>query len=266
MINKEIDKMSFHRVSWVLGGFWVVTMLMGCDGAVPNVNKDLPEEKPEAALVEAQVFIFQEWEKGIDAYQTRVIVTSDFLRMDDGIDAGGFLLFDRKSKNLSSLSHDDQTVLRMKRKPVKVEKPEGMLFSARENDASDMPSMGGKEPVHTTLLTNGEACYDVVSVPGMQPDAVEAMREYLLTLAGEQAQNIYKTPEEFRAPCLMSNLIHYPVGHLEFGFPLREWDYKGYGRALVEVSTQSVSADLFVLDAGYHVYQLSVSGLPAKVQ
>ncbi len=246
-----------------------LAVLAACDAGSERADK-APEQKTEAAAeapgVDAKVFIFREWEQGIEPYKSRVIVTRDYLRMDDGGPDGDYLLFDRKTKVISSSSVGDQTILRMKRKEVglKPENPEA--FSERENDTAGMPKMAGKQPVHVSQMVGEKECYNVVAIPGMAPDAVDAMREYLLTLAGEQAANLYKTPEEFRDPCMMSNLIYQPVAHLSHGFPLREWDYKGYGRELVDMSEEKLPASLFELNDSYHVYQLSDTGIPAKVK
>ncbi|MGV6859332.1 MAG: hypothetical protein ACWA5X_10185 [bacterium] len=260
-------------VSGLGTGFCVLlglSLLGGCDSGNRHEKETAAAaDKTEAVAtgdVDAQVFIYQEWEKGIDPYKSRVIVTRDYLRLDDGRADGDYLLFNRDTKVISSLTQEDRTILRMKRKPVTLEPGDASAFSVKERDASDMPKMAGHQPLHRTLFSGDKECYNVVAVPGMAPDAVAAMKEYLLTLAGEQAENLYKTPEEFRDPCMMSNLIYKPVAHLDFGFPLREWDYKGYGRELVGMQEQKLPSSLFQLNPDYHVYQLSDTGIPAKVQ
>ena len=47
---------------------------------------------------------FIEQERGIDPYRTRVLVTPEFVRIDDGVDNNEFILFDRRAQTLYSVN------------------------------------------------------------------------------------------------------------------------------------------------------------------
>lgn len=227
----------------------------GSDGSASTAN-----ETPQA-----KIFHFLESEPGIDPYPVRMVVTAGYLRMDEGNATDNFLLFDRQSNTIHSVNHEDKTVLRMPRRDLPSEVPESVSLEERAIETEGMPDFAGKKPVHTSYFAGDKNCYDAVAVAGFEPDAVDAIREYLLTLSGEQLQNLNKTPPEMRSECMMANLIYAPVRHLKGGFPLREWDYKGYLRELVNMESEAVEPSLFELDPTYRIYELSASGLPALV-
>ncbi len=215
----------------------------------------------QPTMVAATVLQFQEQEEGVTPYPLRMLVTREFLRMDDGADAKSYLLYDRAQQTILNVNADDKTVLVISRKSLKLpvgSKPE---MDVRDNDTSDMPRLGSQQPVHKTLQTQGKRCYDVVAVPGMLPDVVAAMREYLLTLSSQQIENLDKTPVEMRNPCMMANLIYYPDKHLGYGFPLREWDYRGFVRELVGFEQRQMSDDLFTVADQYQRITLDRSGM-----
>ena len=241
----------------------IVTVIFaaGCDR-----GDDAPSSQPEptpvkAEKVDAEVLTFEEQEEGVEPYPLRMIVTKGFLRMDDGPGSKSYLLYDRATRVIYNVNADDRTVLviedRNKAKPAG-EKP---ALEITDRDTSDMPTMKSQKPVHKTLSTAGKRCYDVVAIPGLMPDVVDAMRGYLLALSSQQAENIDKTPEEMRDPCMMANLIHYPARHLDFGFPLREWDYRGFVRELVDFGNEKVDSGLFTVTSGYRRMTLDRAGL-----
>jgi len=54
---------------------------------------------------------FQEQEAGVEPYPLRVLVNKHFLRFDDGYDASDFMLMERDTQTIYSVSHEDQSIL-----------------------------------------------------------------------------------------------------------------------------------------------------------
>ncbi len=239
----------------------VVLLAAGCDRSNDGAPTQ-PEPTPvKAEKVDAAVLTFEEQEEGVEPYPLRMIVTKGFLRMDDGPGSKSYLLYDRATKVIYNVNADDRTVLVIEDRNKASVVGDRPALEITDRDTSDMPTMKSQKPVHKTLGTAGKRCYDVVAIPGLMPDVVEAMRGYLLTLSSQQAENIDKTPEEMRDPCMMVNLIHYPARHLDFGFPLREWDYRGFVRELVDFGNEKVDSGLFTVTSGYRRMTLDRAGL-----
>ena len=245
----------------------LAVVLAACDSGEPQQQakvaaKSGGEDKPAIpASVKATALLFQEQEKGVEPYSLRMLITPKFLRMDDGPDATSFLLYDRKKKTIFNVNDDDKTVLVIQRRSLGMPESERPELTIADNDTTGMPSLNTLRPVHKTLKAGKNTCYDVVAVPELMPDAVAAMREYLVTLSSQQIENLDKTPVEMRNPCMMANLIYYPDKHLTYGFPLREWDYRGFVRELLDFGQETVNGDLFSVGDGYQKITLGRSGM-----
>lgn len=205
----------------------------------------------------ATILWFDEQEPGVVPYRTRMIVVRDFVRMDDGKDTDDFVLFDRRSGTIHSVSHEDRTVLEVPARPVDREPPYPLELTEFRQPQEDAPKIDGHTPEHLVFKVNGKTCYEVVAVPGLLEDAVIALRQYHRSLAGEQSLTLDWTPPEMQTPCMLANVIFHPARHLAYGFPVQEWDYRGYARALADYREGvTVDAALFRLPEDYRRYGL----------
>ena len=235
-----------------LGAVLLALLLVGCSGG---------DEAPQVQAPAGDLVLhFQESEPGIEPYPVRMLVTSSHVRIDDGFDDSGFVLYDRATRSIYSVTHEDRQILRIDYRPVTIAPPRELVYGQNESSDPQAPTIDGKLPVHYELLTNGQVCHDVVAVPGLLEEARLALIEYHDALAGEQAANLFKTPPEFQSDCLLSNLVFAPSRYLEFGFPIQERTHDGYVRALVDFERGAeLSPELFVLPE-YHEYSINHDG------
>jgi hypothetical protein len=199
----------------------------------------------------ATVLQYEEQEPGTDHYQTRMIVTPRYLRIDDGFDARDFLLFDRQDKTIYSVSAADASVL-----VIKYSAPAGRVPSSQKHEVVEegdrAPDVGGTKVRHYRLLTDNRQCYDLYAAEGLLPQAVAAWREYRESLAAEQARTLAWTPKEMRSTCRLANNIHAPTRLLAHGLPVRYAETNGKVGQLVDYqSNAKVDARLFELPAEY---------------
>ena len=206
---------------------------------------------PVVPTVSATVVYFSDHEQGSEAYRTRMIVSADYLRMDDGQDGRNFLLFDRADATIYSVSSGDRQVLVMPRRTVDI-KPPIRLIRHVVVDTAPFPAVGGHAVAHYELMTNRQRCYDLYAADGLLPDVVVALRQYHAALAGQQAATLAVTPPEFQSPCDMDNNVFSPVRQLDYGFPVRLVDMTGRTTQLLDYKTGfHASADLFQLPPDY---------------
>jgi hypothetical protein len=197
------------------------------------------------------VVYFSDHEPGGEPYRTRMIVSADFLRMDDGDGSRDFLLFDRADGTIYSVSSEDRQILVMPRRPVDVRPPEKFTQEV-VTDAASFPAVDGRKVTHYELLTNRRRCYDLYAADGLLPDVVLALRQYRESLAGQQAATLAVTPPEFQSPCDVANNVFLPARHLEHGFPVRLVDMTGRTTQLLDYQTGfHAAAGLFRLPAEY---------------
>ncbi len=200
----------------------------------------------------AQVFYFREQQdSGTEPYVSRMIVTPDFLRVDEGKASDDFLLYDRKKNSVISVTHGSKSYYRFDRMGKRPDPSGRPAMKTVDNSAGDMPAVAGIKPVYKTYYANDARCRDVVSLPGFKADAVAAMRGFLSVMADQHRATLANTPKQMRGSCMLANFIYAPVAFLDEGFPLKEWDYRGYRRTLVDFREEPVDPALFVIPESY---------------
>jgi hypothetical protein len=238
-------------IAGLLAGIWLLSAASAVWAAADKAGGETAGPGP------ATVLWFDEREPGVEPYRTRMIVVRDFVRMDDGADTDDFVLFDRRTGTIHSVSHEDRTVLEVPAREVQREPPYELELTEFRQPQEDAPKIAGRTPEHLVFNVNGQTCYEVVAVPDLLEDAVVALRQYHRSLAGEQAQTLDWTPPEMQTPCMLANVVFHPARHLAYGFPIQEWDYRGYVRALSDYREGvTVEADLFRLPEDYRRYRL----------
>ncbi|MFV1996480.1 MAG: hypothetical protein ACC641_00580 [Acidiferrobacterales bacterium] len=202
----------------------------------------------------ATVVHYQDKEAGTDEYHTRMIITSEYIRFDDGEGSTDFILFDRKKRIIYSTSSMDKHTLVIKWRKTSLKMPDS-LKNRVEKLKDSVPPIGNKPVTHYRLYTNEKQCYDLFAAKGLLPGAVKAMVEFQETLAVEQADFNDYVPLQTASDCDRVNNIFDPARYLKFGFPVRANDYLGRSRQLVNYkSGEKVDKKLFVLPKGYKQY------------
>lgn len=200
----------------------------------------------------ATLLYFVDKERGGEPYRTRMIVTAGFVRMDGGAtDAEDFLLFDRASGTIYSVSSGDKQILVIRPRVVELKPPAPFTHRVVPDNAT-YPSVGGHKVVHYELLTNNQRCYDLYAADGLLPDAVLALRQFREALAGEQAATAAAVPQPMQSACDLANNVFLPARQLAYGFPVRTVDMAGKSSELVDYKTDfRATADLLRLPEGY---------------
>lgn len=199
------------------------------------------------------VLVFDEYEKDVDPYQTRVIVTANYMRFDDGKGSLDFVLFDRRANIIFNVNSSDQTVISVASQAVKVVPPFKLKNEAHKlDDMKDAPEIAGIKPQHYVFSTNQQHCYDVVAVDGLFNNVLTATRAFNAILASQNAVALENLPADQQQPCDLSHDVFSYNRYLQFGFPIREWDTHGKGRVLVNFRENvSLDKNLFVLPQAY---------------
>lgn len=204
----------------------------------------------------ATVIYFTEQEVDTEPYNTRMFVTRDYLRIDDGKDDGGYILFDRKKQVINSVSVEAQRILVIRKLVTGISKDSTLVHEAKLQD-DEPPEVGGKTVKHYQLLTNKNKCYELFAARGLLPEAVKALQEYRRILAGEHARTAANTPRDLRSDCDFANHIAVPDRHLRLGFPVLMVDMTGRKRQLKDFrKNQNVSKELFQLPADYKSFSV----------
>ncbi len=201
---------------------------------------------------------FTEQEAGVPAYKTRIIVTDDFLRMDDGEESKDFILYDRKQRKISSITYDNQRIFEITHREITLDKPDDLKWEHKEKEAESAPTIDGIKPSGHSFSANNQVCLQIMAAKGLLEKARVALMEYQTTLAGEHAVNLNKTPKNQQLACDTALSIFHATDSLKYGFPIVEWDSAGHHRQLTNYTeNKDVSPDLFKIPEGFESFSLN---------
>lgn len=207
--------------------------------------------------------MFVEQEKDVDPYQTRMIVTQKFVRIDDGEGSTNFVLFDRAKRVVYSINPDEQSVMAIHEKVLakgeKFEPPFKLKHATKEMpELKDAPKINEQSAKHFQLMTNNEICYDVVAIDGLLPNVVTALTEFHQLMATDSRVTFNNMPADLQNACDMTMTTFKPAQQYTFGFPIQEWGKNDYSRSLVNY-TKDYKADekLFDFPEGYKHYTVT---------
>ncbi len=242
----------------------LVTLLVtlsgcGADQHTVGVAPDEPEQGTGNRSVSAVRLVFEEQEAGIQPYRTRYLISSEYVRIDDGADTVDFILLDRRTQTIYSASAESRTILTIMHRIRDAESPLVLELAEKRQPLEAAPTIAGRRAEHRTYLVNGTRCYDVVAVPGLADDAVAALRLYRLVLASEHKRILPHVPADTHEACDLAHNVFAPDRHLRHGLPIQEWDQVGYRRALLDMDVD-YQADpvLFILPEGFRRHSMDV--------
>lgn len=205
-----------------------------------------------AATVRADLLRYEEQEPGTEVYPVRIIVSRGFIRIDDADDAGDFVLLDRATNDLYSVSHEERSILEIRFRHLDPKLPDDLVLEAAIEEDAAAPAIAGKRPLLVDLSANGRTCYHVAAVPGLLEEAVAGLADYARVLANRQFGELQTVPAAMQTPCFLARYVYAPDRHLQHGLPVQEWDGAGYRRALVNYRAGAqIARELFVLPEGY---------------
>ena len=205
------------------------------------------------------VLWYTEQEAGTSPYKVRYFVSKDFMRSDDGDDRGDFVLYDRRSKKIFSVVHDERRVLQIDGEGVVPAVPDALDMSVDKRVDEDAPMVAGIRPVTLQLMAGNQRCYMATVLPGLLTDVREAFLEFNRALAVQQFRSLEITPVEFRTPCFLLRYVYATDFSLVHGLPLFDLDESGDRRVLLDYEEDvTLDAGLFALPVGYQVQQPGV--------
>ena len=245
---------SFNIIKSVIVLF-IILFLLACTfkSTKPNPSANTVK-KPENA---GYMLMFSEMRPFEPESSVRMIITDDFLRIDEGPKSVDFILFNRKTKSIFNVVKDDESIMLIKPTEKNVEPPFPLRWVIKsETSQALMRTQNSNEAAatHYSYRLNDKPCYNLVTINNHLVETLDAMREYNLVLANELKSN-YREMQGQECPEAMS--IFEPNLRYQYGFPLREWSVYGYQRFLVDFQKDVIfPKSLFVLPKKYKIFTL----------
>jgi len=178
---------------------------------------------------------FMEQEQYVEPYPTRIIITQDFLRFDDGENSQDYILFDRSNNVVHSVVTEERTIMSVHPKDTKIKPPIKLDLTEKDlGEMKDAPEINGKKPHHYQLLVNGKVCSDVIVVNNLMPAAVKALTEFTELMASDSKMTLSSTPADMFNDCDLAMDTFASTRVFKFGFPVQTMGRRDYARTLVD--------------------------------
>ena len=181
----------------------------------------------------------------------RIMVTSKYVRFDDGTNQDGFLLFDRMKKVIYSINAEDRSILEIEPKPVESLSKDAPKVEVRRKVDDKAPQVGGAKPIEVELLANGESCEKRLVVPGLMKSALAGLVEYQQVLSWQQQTLVSAVPAEMQNGCDLALNVYFPDMLLKEGLSFQRWGQGGRDELVDFSSDKKVDARFFELPKGY---------------
>ena len=205
-----------------------------------------------AQTLQAQRLQYEVTEAGQTPYLSRMLVTAQMMRIDQGGETADFILFDRGKRIIYSIDSEERSILVIQPKPSN--QPDVRLpdIEVLAKDAGEAPLVAGRKAQRWALQVNGQPCQEAMVLPEMMAMSVAAQGEYLGLLAEQHKISLSGIPMAYRDACADAIQVYEPNALLEKGLPLRLWDVNGNQQALTDYAeSESVDAGLFALPEAF---------------
>ncbi|MES9863172.1 MAG: hypothetical protein ABW157_10380 [Candidatus Thiodiazotropha sp. LLP2] len=208
------------------------------------LSSPLLAEQKQAELLQYQVK-----EADQEPYLSRIFVTPLMMRIDQGEDADGFILYDRRQSVIYSVDYEERTILVIESKPQKdtsmVSPPK---VTTQALVVKDAPMVAGQKPQHWRMLVNGQSCQEALTVSGVMMESLAAQKEYLQLLAEQHKVSLGAIPMTYRDACADAMQVYAPTILWDKGLPLRIWDINNNQQILIDFSqSEPISEEQFNL-------------------
>lgn len=187
-----------------------------------------------------------------ESYISRLLATPDFLRLDQGEQDPGFILFDRRQRIIYSVNPSDRSILVIDPPDTKPQTPDDTVIEVTSVVRGKVPEVAGTQPQHWVLLANGTICREAFVAPALMSGTLAAYGEYLQVLAAQQALALPAIPDELKDACDSAVHVYAADALLQKGLPLKVWNNQGYREELMDFRPDfRVSDESFTLPEGF---------------
>lgn len=197
--------------------------------------------------------VFEKYEPGLEPYQSRHLLSDQYLRLDDGTDQGNFALFDRKTKEIHSFNHEDGTHLVIKPRPVE-KLSQTIEFEILQKVMTEAPKIDGVSPVAFQFLAGSKTCKESINVESFLPEFTAVLLAYEQVLVEQSKTTLDRVPENIRSACYMANNYLHASDYLSGGFPLHVSDDEGRRKRLVSYQQVLKPATIVQFPKDYRLY------------
>ncbi len=199
-----------------------------------------------------------EREQGVDEYETIMLVSDRYIRIDQMGDDSGFIIYDDKNKIIFSVSHNDQSVLVIK-EYVFTEKDSPVRHKLEYLQLTDAPTISGKNIFNYRLYTTEgyeETCTEIQLVENLLPEVTGLLRNYQKIVSGQQVKITDNKINDIQTACYFVDQIYNAGEYYEKGLPVQEWHSNEHSKTLTSYKKISVNKEKFTIPENYRQFSI----------
>ncbi len=209
-------------------------------------------------LQQVYELLYIEREQGVDEYETIMLVSDRYIRIDEQGEDSGFIIYDDKKKTIFSVSHQDQLVLVIKEFTFK-EKDSPVKHEVEYLQLADAPTISGKNIFNYRVYTgkeNEETCIEVQLVENLLPEVTSMLKSYQKIVSGQQVKMTDNKINDMQTPCYFVDQIYNTGAYYEKGLPVQEWHSNEHARILTSYKKTSVNIEKFTIPENYRQFSI----------
>jgi len=214
-----------------------------------------------AADIRAGLMVYRVSEQGADPYISRILVTPDHVRMDEGGAEDAYTLFERSAGRLLNVDPEERSVLVLEPPAEIPESPLPLDIRERARPASAGP-VDGVPALGWRLEANGRNCAEWDAVPGVMESATGAMADLNVQLARLHGRVLPEMPGEMLDVCDLARNVYAPGYAWLQGMPVTH----EHGRMRLELLDHepalAVDASLFEVPGSYRRMEMPAPRAP----
>ena len=207
-----------------------------------------------------QVYELQyiEREQGVDDYETTMLVSDRYIRIDEVGEDSGFIIYDDKNKIIHSISHLDKSILIIK-EYVFMEKDSPVKYELEYLQLADAPTISDKNIFNYRVYTgeeNEETCTEIQLVENLLPEVTALLRNYQKIVSGQQVKMTDNKITDMQTACYFVDQIYNTGAYYEKGLPVQEWHSNEHSRILTSYKEIFVSKEKFTIPKNYRQFSI----------
>jgi len=217
----------------------------------------IAKQQQKKELQQVYKLEYLEREQGIDEYETVMLVSDRFIRIDQAGETDGYIIYDDSKKVIYSVSHADKNVLVIKQQAFS-EADSPVKKEVEYLPLSDAPKISGHTVYNYRVYVAGdeETCTEVQLAENLLPEVTAILKKYQLVVAGQQARMTDNKITDMQTACYYIDQIYNTGAYYDKGLPIQEWHSNESSKILTSYKEISVSSDKFTIPENYRQFSI----------
>jgi hypothetical protein len=216
------------------------------------------EKKTDKDTLQVYKLEYLEREQGIDEYETIMLVSDRYIRIDHPGQDDGYIVYDDSKKVIYSVSHVDKSVLVINQHDFS-EADAPVKREVEYLPLSDAPEISGQPVFNYRVYAKNDdeaTCTEVQLAENLLPEVTKILKNYHQVVSGQQVKLTDNKVNDIQTPCYYIDQIYNAGGYYEKGLPIQEWHSNERSRILTSYNESSVSTDKFSIPEDYRRFSI----------